>query len=188
MHIKGKKTVLRAVEEHDLRDLQRWANDPDLQSCLGGWHFPVSALDQARWLETLSFNSVNQRFIVHVEGTGPVGTTNLVSIDWQNRSAFHGLLIGERSLHGSGIATDALMALMRFAFDEMGLYRLDTDIIEYNAASLKFYTQKCGWRREGVRKGWYYRKGRRWDKIIVGITCDDYAALCNRTGYWSPAA
>ena len=74
MHITGNKVVLRAIEEDDLPKLQDWANDPELQYCLGGWHFPVSSQDQKRWFNTLSVNSVDQRFIVHVVGVGAVGT------------------------------------------------------------------------------------------------------------------
>ena len=78
------------------------------------------------------------------------------------------------------------MTLMRFAFDEVGVHRLDGDMIEYNVASLKFYLEKGGWKKEGVKKGWFFRKGRRWDKVVVGVTRDDYEMHCKATGYWEP--
>jgi RimJ/RimL family protein N-acetyltransferase len=177
MNIIGNSIMLRAIEADDLPMLQRWANDPDIQSMLGGWHFPVSAQDQRRWFDTLSVNSTNQRFAIEAPEYGLIGTANLVSIDWQNRTAFHGMLLGERVARGRGFAQDTIRTLMRYAFDELELYRLDTDIIEYNSASLSLYTERCGWQKEGVRKGWYFRKGRRWDKIIVGITRDSYGSF-----------
>lgn len=184
MNIHGKKVVLRAIEQDDLPLLQKWSNDPAIQSMLGGWHFPVSAQDQRKWFESLSLNSPNQRFAIETQDDGLIGTANLVSIDWQNGNAFHGMLIGDTNLRGKGFALDTVMTLMRYAFEECGLYRLDTDIIQYNAASLKFYLEKCGWQREGVRPNWYFRKNKRWDKIIVGITKDDYQAHCEKTRYW----
>lgn len=154
------------------------------RQCWGGWHFPVGAQDQQAWYRSLKLDSLNQRLAIEEPKLGLVGTANIVSIDWQNRTAFHGMLIGDESVRGKGVALDAVMALMRFVFNEMGLFRLDSDIIEYNAASIKFYTEKAGWRREGVREGWFFRNGRRWDKVIVGITADEYRDHSHKTGYW----
>lgn len=188
MNIVGKKVVLRAIELEDLPALQRWANDPAIQSMLGGWHFPVSSQDQRKWFETLSVNSNNQRFAIDLPGAGLVGTANLVSIDWQNGNAFHGMMIGNQEHRGTGVAMDALMTIMRYAFEELDLYRLDTDIIEYNERSLKFYLQKGGWSREGIRPNWYFRKGRRWDKVMVGVTREAYQDHSARIGYWADKA
>lgn len=174
MNIVGDHVILRAIEEGDLPKLQEWANDSSIQSMLGGWHFPISASDQRKWFESLSFSSTNQRFAIEFPGRGIVGTANLVSIDWQNRTAFHGMLIGDPSLKGKGVALDTVFSIMHYAFNELDLERLDTDIIEYNSRSLEFYTRKCGWKVEGVRPSWYFRKGRRWDKLIVGITRSQY--------------
>jgi len=49
------------------------------------------------------------------------------------------MLIGDKDLRGTGYSLDALMTLMRYAFEEIGLYRLDGSMIEYNIPSLKFY-------------------------------------------------
>lgn len=177
MNIVGERCLLRAIEEADLPALHQWANDPETQRMLGGWHFPVGLSDQRRWFEGLRFDSNNQRFAVEADGLGLVGTANLVSIDWQNRTAFHGMMLGNPEVRGKGIARDVVMTVMRYAFEELDLFRLDGDMIEYNVASLKLYTEKCGWRREGERVGWFHRGGRRWNKIIVGVTRDDYRAL-----------
>ncbi len=184
MNIYGKKVVLRAIEERDLPLLHQWANDPSIQSMLGGWHFPVGEQDQKKWYQSLSFNSDNQRFAIETSDLGLIGTANLVSIDWQNGAAFHGMLLGDKDVRGKGYALDALMTLMRFAFEEVGLYRLDGDMIEYNIASLKLYLEKAGWKKEGIKKEWYYRKGRRWDKVVVGVTKEDYADICKVNRYW----
>lgn len=185
MNIYGKKVVLRAIEERDLPLLHKWANDPSIQSMLGGWHFPVGEQDQKKWYQSLSFNSDNQRFAIETPDLGLIGTANLVSIDWQNGAAFHGMLLGEKDVRGKGYALDTLMTLMRFAFEEVGLHRLDSDIIEYNIPSLKFYLEKAGWIREGVKKEWYFRKGKRWDKIVIGVTKEGYMNFCKNTGYWN---
>lgn len=59
---------------------------------------------------------------------------------------------------------------MRYAFTELGSARLDGAMSEYNQASLGLYCGKCGWKEEGRQRNWFFREGRYWDKIIVGVT------------------
>ena len=73
---------------------------------------------------------------------------------------------------------------MRYAFEELGLERIDTSIIEYNNVSYHMYIEKCGWKVEGKKHNSYWRRNRFWDKFIVGINRDDYFELINNSRYW----
>ncbi len=185
MAIKGKLVTLRAVEREDLPFLHKWTNDPEILSMIGGWHFPSSMNDQQKWFETLNLNSLNQRYSIDVPGVGLIGSANLVDINWKDRNASHGMTIGDKTARGKGYAVDTIMAIMRFAFEELGLNRLDTTIIAYNDSSLGVYTKKCGWTIEGTQKKWYFRKNRYWDRHIVGITRDEYFELVSKNNYWN---
>ncbi len=185
MDIHGKKVVLKAVELADLDLLNKWANNPEIQGMLGGWHFPTSMEDQRKWFNGLSVSSLHQRFAIHATEHGLIGTANLVDIDWKNRNAFHGMMLGDKDIRGQGYGSDTVMALMRYAFEDLGLERLDGSMIEYNSASLKLYVGKCGWKEEGRQRNWYFRRNRHWDRIMVGVTRKDYAELVERTGYWA---
>jgi len=182
MNILGRRVVLRALEEADAPLLHAWANDPEIWQRLVGWHFPSSRAATSAWILAQSSASTDQRFAITQNGE-LLGTANLVGIDWKNRHAEHGVMIGPMAARRQGIGTDAIMAVMRHAFDEMGLERLDSSIIEYNEASQRAYA-RCGWVVEGRQRRWFYRKGRCWDRIIIGITRDDYRTLCDRTDYW----
>lgn len=184
MNIKGKRVILRAIEREDLPLLQRWSNDPDVQYQLGGWHFPSSVAVMERWFESLQSDELNQRFAIDTEQHGLIGTANLVNINWKDRNAFHGMLLGDKDIRGQGYGTDTVMAIMRYAFEELGLERLDGSILEYNEASLRLYLGRCAWKEEGRKKNWYWRKNRFWKKIIVGINRDDYFALVAENHYW----
>ena len=186
MNIVGKQVTLRAIERSDLPPLNRWANNLEIQRMLGGWHFPTGLEDQERWFSSLSCSSLDQRFAIETPEHGLIGTANLVAIDWKNRNAFHGMLLGDKDIRGKGYGLDTIMAVMRYAFDEIGLERLDGSMIEYNQASLKVYIEKCGWVVEGRSKNWYFREGRYWDKIIVGITRERYQEIVGINRYWEP--
>lgn len=185
MNIQGNVVVLRAIEESDLNDINMWSNSPELWKWLGGWHFPYSKANTEKWIKSINNNDqVNQIFAIDTEDNGLIGTANIVNIDWKNKNAFHGMMLGEKETRGKGYALDTVMAVMRYAFDELGLQRLDGDLIAYNEVSLRFYTEKCGWEIEGTKKNWFYRQGRFHDKIIVGITKEQYKLHCEKTKYW----
>ncbi|QJX49231.1 GNAT family N-acetyltransferase [Hymenobacter taeanensis] len=185
MNIFGKHVLIRAIEEHDLPALHKWANDPDIWNMLAGWHFPSNFEYQKKWFDNLMNNQSSQRFAIDVPGLGLIGTANIVDIDWKNRRGYHGIMLGDNDVRGKGYGFDTIMTIMRYAFEELYFERLDTDIIEYNKASINIYTQKCGWKIEGVRRRWYFRRNRFWDNMLVGITREDYFTLVEQNKYWA---
>lgn len=186
MHIKGKALTLRAIERTDLPTLQSWANDPVTQDGIGEVHFPSSLDFHETWFAGLKSDRLNQRFVVQTPEGSIIGLSSIINIDWRNRHAWHGLVIGDSSHRGKGYGVDAIMATMRYAFEELNLVRLDGSMIEYNAQSIATYCgPKLGWREEGRKKNYFYRKGRFWDQVIVGVTREDYEAVAERTQYWA---
>lgn len=177
MTIFGRNIVLRAVERSDLPLLQAWGNDPEIQFTLASWHFPLSLQALETWFEGLQFDGVDQHFIIHAAEHGAIGTTNLVSINWKDRNAFTGLLIGDPSLRRRGYGTDAVRTMMRYAFEELGLERLDTTIMANNEASLGLYLGTCGWIEEGRKERVFFRRDQFWDNVLLGITRERYDAL-----------
>ena len=188
MNILGKLVTLRAVEETDLPHLHRWANDPVTQDAIGELHFPSSMHFHRRWVESLPEDKLNQRFVIDAPGAGPIGLSSIVNIDWRNRHAWHGVVIGDTSHRGKGYGVDAVMATMRFAFEELNLERLDGGMLEYNSASLAMYCgPRLGWKEEGRKRNFFFRKGRFWDQIVVGVTKADYQQVVAQTHYWDAA-
>lgn len=185
MNIQGKLVTLRAPELADVPDLHRWSNDPEVWNMLGGWHFPYSSRSTEEWVKTRKDSNLTDHvFCIDTPDEGIIGTANIINIDWKNKNAFHGMMIGKANLRGKGYALDALMTIMQYAFMELGLNRLDGDMISYNERSIKFYLEKGGWKHEGVRRDWFYRNGKHHDKVVVGVTRADYLELLQRNNYW----
>jgi RimJ/RimL family protein N-acetyltransferase len=177
MNIKGNKVLLRAISQLDLPLLQKWSNDPEINYMLGGWHFPSNEVDQEKWFNGLSLNSNNQRFAIETEDLGLIGMANLVDINWKDRNAFHGMLLGDKDMRGKGYGVDTILTINKYAFEELGLMRMNGSMISYNEPSIGVYTKKCGWQIEGIKKNHYFRKNQWWDQVVVGITKEDYENL-----------
>jgi RimJ/RimL family protein N-acetyltransferase len=176
MKIQGVNVTLRAIEIEDLRQLQAWANDPEIQYMLGGWHFPTSMNDQESWYKSLSCNSNNQRFIILNESNITIGMANLININYKDGNAEHGLLL-DKNYQGKGYGYKVVTAMMNYAFNELRLNRLETTIIANNQPSLNLFINKCGWTKEGILRKWYFRKGEFIDKIFLGILREDFIKL-----------
>lgn len=186
MYIMGKKVKLRSLEIGDIENLNNWSNEPELWKLLGGWHFPYSKISTENWINNINDNNMKD-YVFGIENDKEklIGTANLINIDWKNRSAFHGMMIGDRSNRGKIYAFDTVMAIMRYAFDELGLERLDGDMIETNHLSINFYTKRCGWKIEGKKENSFFRAGKFFNKIIVGITKTEYYELVKKNNYWN---
>ena len=75
------------------------------------------------------------------------------------------------------------MAIMRYAFDELQLNRLDGSWFPENEASKGMYT-KCGWVEEGVRRNYIFKDGKYRDLVVVGILANEYRNLIEKNHYW----
>ena len=175
VNIYGKKVFLRGMEPEDMEMYREMANDPNTERLLGGWSFPISTKEQTEWYEKAVADKRNLRFTIVVQETEEaIGMVNLVDIDWKNGSAFQGIRMSAKK--GQGYGTDAVMALMRYAFEELRLVRLDATILEYNTVSQGLY-KKCGWSIEGTKKKAIYRQGKHYNLLIAGITDEEYYAI-----------
>ncbi|WP_201596666.1 GNAT family N-acetyltransferase [Psychrobacter fulvigenes] len=185
MNIEGKLVTLRAIELEDLDLLVKWSNSPELWQHLGGWHFPYSKRSTEAYIKNIDHASMNrQMFAVEAHDIGLIGTYVLSDIDWKNRNAESGGMLGEVSSRGKNYAYDVGMTMMRYVFKELGLNRLGGEIIEYNARSLGLSTKKLGWQIEGRRIESIYRNGKFHDEILIGITHKQYDEFMKDNNYW----
>ncbi|MBQ8830408.1 MAG: GNAT family N-acetyltransferase [Oscillospiraceae bacterium] len=158
-------------------------NDPFMEKHVVGWAFPLSLEQQMAWFDSHMNDRTNHRFVIETPEDGAVGIATLTDLDWKNRTATHGIKLASDEKRAKGIGTDTVMAIMRYAFDELGLHRLNSSWFDSNAASKALYT-KCGWVEEGVKRSCVFKSGEWLDLTMVGILESDYRALVARNHYW----
>lgn len=182
MEIMGKKVKLRAMEMEDCEMVRAMFNSPEMESLVVGWSFPISSYAQKKWYED-HYNDNNFRFVIETKEDGAVGIATLIDIDWKNRCAMHGIKLADKEHRTKGIGTDATMAIMRYAFDELQLNRLDGAWFPENVASRGMY-MKCGWVEEGIRRNYIYKGGKYHDLVVTGILATEYYDLIQKNHYW----
>lgn len=97
-----------------------------------------------------------------------VGMIGLYDIAWSNRTAWVGVGIGRREDWGRGYGSEAMGLVIRYAFDELNLHRLQLTVIDYNPRALKMY-ETLGFVREGAYREFVERDGARHDLILYGL-------------------
>jgi RimJ/RimL family protein N-acetyltransferase len=168
--IVGENVILRPIEREDLPRCVRWFNDPEVRRHLT-IHIPFSLAQEERWyenlLERLEGNSDVLLAIETSEGVH-IGNLGLHSINWKDRAAELGITIGEKEYWGRGYGTDAILTLLRLAFEEMNLHRVYLRVDVDNVRGVRCY-EKCGFQKEGTLRDAVFREGRYHDQHLMGI-------------------
>ena len=176
MNIYGENIILRAIEFDDLEFLREMMNDPEIEEKVVGWSFPVSKAMQQKWFEGQGAGKENIRFIIESKEKQRLGLATLHSIDWKNGVAEHGIKLAKNENRRKGIGTDTVKTVVKYAFNELNLHRLEATWLSCNKASEALF-KKCGFSIEGRLREKIYKSGKRYDLICAGITQDEYRRL-----------
>lgn len=169
MLIYGEKIVLRAVEKADNTMLLSLINDPDTEMMLGGSSWPVSESDQLKWFEHQEHSRDVLRCIVALQNDGrALGTIILSDIDQKNATGHIHIKMLKDGGRGRGYGTDAVKAMVRYAFEELRLNCIYANILAYNDASIKLF-ERCGFKKDGVLRQRVYKKGKFVDMLAYSI-------------------
>lgn len=102
-----------------------------------------------------------------------IGKAAIQRIEWANGNGFLRLGIGAAEDRRKGYGTQALRLLLRFAFAELNLFRVNAVVPEYNEGAVAL-AQKFGFVQEVCRRKALERDGRRWDMYVFGLLQDEW--------------
>jgi RimJ/RimL family protein N-acetyltransferase len=103
-----------------------------------------------------------------------LGFGQIYWVEWANAIGSLRIGIGDPDDRGKGYGSEALQLLLRYAFDELNLYRLGVQIGEYNPVALHVFRQ-AGFVEEVRRRQALNRDGRRWDLIHLGLLRSEWS-------------
>lgn len=175
---RGELVRLVAPSERDAPVLARWSEDADyLRAVDSDYARPLSAEEAALRLNPEDSDPNKVEFHLRTLADDRlIGFVALHSIEWNNGAGLLAVGIGEPEYRGKGYGTDALQLLLRYAFDELNLYRVGLDVIATNTRAIRAY-EKLGFQREGLMRGAVLRDGLRIDRVFMGILRDDWLEL-----------
>jgi RimJ/RimL family protein N-acetyltransferase len=176
--IVGQRTRLRAIERSDIPAFLRWLNDPEVRRHVSRV-LPISQAEEERWFEGLLGDDSRHIFAVDTSEGEHIGSCGLHDLDWKNRNAVCGIVIGDKSRWNQGYGTDALRTLLRFAFEELNLHRVFLHVYGFNQRAIRCY-EKVGFRHEARLRERRFTAGRYVDDLVMGILRDEWNAQGDR--------
>ena len=111
--------------------------------------------------------------IVLKEGSKLIGATLLEKIDWRNRDAESGIVIGDKSEWRRGHASEAMRLRTEYAFMELGLRKVWTGVWLPNAGSRRAL-EKAGYRQCGLMRRHVFVDGQWHDVWLAEVLREDW--------------
>jgi RimJ/RimL family protein N-acetyltransferase len=174
----GKLVRLRPFDTGDAERAYVWMNDPEVTEHLSA-RYPFSRKAEAefiaRGMEQASYTNLKLAIETLAEGRH-IGDIGLRGTEPENRRAELGIAIGDKECWDHGYGTDAIVTLLRFAFDEMNLHRVVLDVDATNPRGIACY-RKCGFVEEGRLRQHRYQGGRYLDVVVMGVLADEFRTL-----------
>ncbi|GIW10716.1 MAG: hypothetical protein KatS3mg061_1773 [Dehalococcoidia bacterium] len=171
--LRGQQVLLGQPCRDEAPTYLRWLADPEVTRFLPMRHPPSLPMEE-EWLETMARSERDVVWTVRREEQ-LVGVVGLHLIDWLNRNCIQGVMIGERTVWHSGIASEAVGLTLGYAFLELGLEKVKGYVALPNEASLKMAI-RCGYKQVGILRREWYRDGQWIDRWIGEVLRDEWLA------------
>ena len=104
-----------------------------------------------------------------------IGRIVLADIEDEWKAEIWRIYIADTALRGRGLGKEAMLAMMKYCFEELNLKRLYLDHYTGNPAS--FLYQSLGFKYEGVPRDNCRKNGRLYDVHLMSMLASEYAEL-----------
>lgn len=131
------EVTIRPLRKEDAYISVKWRNDPDVFRYTGFVHNKEILIeDELKWIEIVLNNEDEYRCAILVDNEY-IGNVYLTNID--GKEANYHIFIGEKEYWGKGIAKQASLLILDYAFHELKLDRVVLRVKEQNERALHLY-------------------------------------------------
>jgi len=178
MLLRGKLVRLCPRERDHLPTFVRWFNDPDVTQYLL-WFLPLSLAKEETWFEKMQDNDKEVGFsIIAIDDNANdiklIGSCS-ARLEYKDRHATVGIMIGEKDCWGKGYGTEAMGLLIEYCFDVLNMHKVELETFATNARAMSSY-RKCGFKEEGKRREAHFNNGQYIDVVQFGLLDREWRA------------
>lgn len=174
--ILGENVYLSPATFEDVEAYTKWMNDFNITDYTGVSSNVYSLEKEREWLEEKLKYSSNKDMlfdIVAIDGDRLLGNISLIGINYIDRKANLGILIGENDDRSKGYGTEAIRLLLDFAFNYLNLNNVGLSLIECNNRAKRCY-EKAGFKEFGRRRKVIFVNGKYYDQIYMDILAEEF--------------
>ena len=166
--IRREAFILRAWDPSDASALVKHANNPKVAAHLrDGFPYPYTPGDARNWLSMVGSNKEDVILAIEVmgEAAGGIGLHGMKDVYRYNSEIGYWL----SEVHwGKGIMTEAVGAMVKYAFEETSWLRLFAAVYENNPASMRVL-EKNGFIPEAVHRKAVMKNGTLMDEHLYAL-------------------
>ena len=174
-----KRLLLRQWNINDIYDIVEGLNNINVSKWLAGAPFPYTIEEAKSFVQKTIDNDLYNFAIILKKENKVIGGTQITNISYDNGTAGGGIWINEK-YQGNGFGTEAFGARIKYAFEILGLRRLENGYFKGNEKSHQMQL-KFGYKDEGIRRKRFLSKatGNLEDEYITGLLKDEWIDLLN---------
>jgi len=167
--------VLACLDVGDVTETYRsWMLDPEVTRNLETRSLEHSIESLAAYVTAMRSSSHSYFFgIFSRDDRTHIGNIKLGPIKPQHQSAAIGLMVGDPTMWGKGVATEVIAAVTDWAFGTLAMEKLTAGSYAVNGGSVRAF-QRCGYAIEGIQRSQVRQlDGTRGDVVLLGRTRAD---------------
>ena len=174
---------LRPMQDDDVSLTFGWFNDREVLHWLHLSEDPPELMGsleahRERW-ERMRDDATQITWCIETTEGRPIGDIGLLAIHPTHHRAELGITIGVKEYWSRGYGSEAIQTLLRHAFDEMGLRRVQLITDEDNARGIRCY-EKCGFVREGLLRAHRLRYDEPLNMVVMGVLREEWEEAGSR--------
>ena len=169
----------RELSRGDLKVVNSWRASREMIDCLGApYRFIDIEIDEA-WYDAYLRNRDHTIRCVAVDSGAPdvaLALATLSCIDWVHGTCEFHIMVGPDS-QGKGVGAYALREMLRHAFSDLGLHRVELGVLSTNERARSLY-EKAGFVCEGSKRSAVLKNGEYVDLVIMGLLRKEWRGSC----------
>jgi RimJ/RimL family protein N-acetyltransferase len=179
----SKRLLLTAIDlEKDMRSIASWTYDLEITAKMRESQpaRPMAAFEVKKLFEQWQKESEenNRQFLFCIRArqtqedaqtsqSSIIGVARITQIEWVHGAAFLDLILGDEKAW-QAYAQEALSMVLRYAFEELGLFRVTSIVPEHNRQAIELFEQSQFTLEVRQRQAVYWNR-RTWDKFFFGL-------------------
>ena len=167
---------LRELKKEDIIDINKWRNNRELISYLGAPYRYINIDVDYAWYEDylkIRNNTIRCAIVECSNVEKILGLVSLTNVNRMDHSAVFHIMIGDMDKRGKGIGFYATTEMLKHAFLDINLNRVELTALENNMRALKMY-EKVGFKREGMKREAIYKEGKFINVIMMSLLRNEY--------------
>jgi len=175
MSVTGNLVILEDIKKEHLDSMVKWRNDPEVSKYM--FDQGVFTIEkQMLWYSSVIKDETRKQYTILEKKTGrPIGSINLMSIDFANSHADWGYYIGERIYRMGGYAVESEFLLLCYAFETLGLNKIYCRTLSNNMKVVSNH-KNFGFSVDGILRRHHFDGKEYLDVYVMSILKEEFAA------------